>query len=377
MRARFRWLAAVPDTGRMYEKLVAASDAISTTARDSLSEIEAVTRATKMLAINALIEAAHAGERGKGFAVVAEEVGRISDSVRTITGNLRSRLDAQFGDLADLSNSLRTDVSGTRLADLSLMMIDVIDRNLFERSCDVRWWATDAAVVDAVGRPSAAAAAHASSRLGVILDSYTVYLDLWIADADGRVVANGRPDRYPNLIGTSVASTPWFQKSMRLRSGEDYAVDDVTKSRLLDDKEVATYATAIRDGGKNNGTPLGAMGIFFDWGGQSSDVVSKVRLGDEERGRSRAMLVDSAGNVIADSAGQGGRFEIRHDGRKSGFYTERDGTLVGFAATPGYETYEGLGWYGVIAQKPAAADARLPAGTNGDDATSRRLRLAA
>ena len=33
-------------------------------------------------------------------------------------------------------------------------------------------------------------ARHASQRLGVILDSYTVYLDLWVVDADGRVVTH-------------------------------------------------------------------------------------------------------------------------------------------------------------------------------------------
>ncbi len=26
--------------------------------------------------------------------------------------------------------------------------------------------------------------------------------------------------------------------------------------------------------------------------------------------------------------------------------------MVGFALTPGYETYKGLGWYGVILQAP-------------------------
>ena len=30
-----------------------------------------------------------------------------------------------------------------------LTNIDLIDRNLYERSCDVRWWATDSSVVDA------------------------------------------------------------------------------------------------------------------------------------------------------------------------------------------------------------------------------------
>ena len=42
----------------------------------------------------------------------------------------------------------------------------------------------------------------------------------------------------------------------------------------------------------------------------------------------------------------------REPGQESGFYRSRDGkTMVGFSLTPGYETYRGLGWYGVIEQK--------------------------
>jgi hypothetical protein len=34
-----------------------------------------------------------------------------------------------------------------------------------------------------------------------------------------------------------------------------------------------------------------------------------------------------------------------------GNYADNHGSVVGFALTPGYETYKGLGWYGVVEQK--------------------------
>ena len=49
------------------------------------------------------------------------------------------------------------------------------------------------AVVQALEAPGAASASYAVERLATILRSYTVYLDLWVVDAQGRVIANGRP----------------------------------------------------------------------------------------------------------------------------------------------------------------------------------------
>jgi hypothetical protein len=116
----------------------------------------------------------------------------------------------------------------------------------------------------------------------------------------------------------------------------------------------AIYATAVRAGGQANGKPLGALGIFFDWQAQATGVVGGVRLSDEERSRTRCLLLDARHRVIAASDGQGVLTEIfpfaANGGARDGHYLDADGAMVGFALTPGYETYRGLGWYGVIVQ---------------------------
>lgn len=337
----------------MPERIVALSRAVSDLATHKMDEIQAVTNTTKILALNALIEAMRAGEAGRGFAVVAQEVKGISERITQIGNELRSQMAAQTDELNTLGQRLVSQLRGGRLADLALNMIDIIDRNLYERSCDVRWWATDSAMVDCATNPTAGNCAHAAQRLGVILGAYTVYLDLWVVDTRGVVLAHGRPDRYRRVVGSSVANEPWFRDAMATRNGGEFAVADIAMNDLLDHSTVATYATAIREGGEENGAITGVLGIFFDWQGQSQGVVDTVRLTEEERATTRCLLVDRKHRVIAASDKRGvlsETYPLRTDGHTHGSYSDDKGHVVGFALTPGYETYKGLGWYGVIVQ---------------------------
>src|SRR5207245_7974285 len=191
---------------------------------------------------------------------------------------------------------------GDRLVDLSLNAIELIVRNLCERACDVRWWATDSAVVDCAATPEAAAVAHASERMAVILGAYPVYLDLWLCDLDGTVRANGRADRF-GVVGQNVAHTKWFRAARDLRSGDDYAVGDVECQPMLGNAQVVTYCASVRAGGKANGKPTGVLAVHFDWEPQARAIVQGVRVGAADT--ARVLLVDSNYRVIAASGGQG------------------------------------------------------------------------
>ncbi|GEO99913.1 methyl-accepting chemotaxis protein [Methylobacterium haplocladii] len=329
-----------------------STKSLKTTATSNLAAIQSITGRMKLLALNALIEAAHAGEKGAGFSVVAQEVRTISTEVERIAGELGLSLGSRIDDLARAVEGLAGEARATRCVDLALNAVEIIDRNLYERTCDVRWWATDAAVVDCAAAPTEAARAHASRRLGVILSSYTVYLDLWLIDLDGRVIANGRPDRFA-VAGSSVAQEPWIALARRLRSGEDFEAAEVMRLPALDGAQVATYFASVREGGEAQGRPLGTLAIHFDWEPQARAIVEGVRLMPSERERSRVMLLDAANRVLACSRGQGilgERYPLRTDGRAHGHYTDPQGRLVAFHDTPGYETYRGLGWRGVIEQ---------------------------
>jgi hypothetical protein len=292
---------------------------------EKTKSIQKITNQMKMLALNALIESSRAGVQGAGFAVVAQEVRNVGQQVETIARELESQLTKRTGTLMSSIEQMTERSRGERMVDLSLNAIELIDRNLYERTCDVRWWATDSAVVDCAAAPDTAAVSHVAERLAVILGAYTVYLDLWLCDLDGNILAGGRSDRF-NVIAGDVECQP-----------------------LLGNAQVATYCASVRADGKANGKPIGVLAIHFDWESQARAIVQGVRV--DAADKARVLLVDSNFRVIAASDGRGllaERVQLSLEGRRSGFYHNRSGELIAFHATPGYETYKGLGWFGVI-----------------------------
>src|SRR5262245_4824871 len=347
--------AAADEADTSLSAIASLTAEVNRVAGDKTRRIQQITGQMKILALNAMIEATRAGEHGRGFSVVAEEVRAVGSEVATVAKELEAHLSGRIADLQSSVEQMAEQAQGERLVDLSLNAIELIDRNLYERTCDVRWWATDSAVVQCAADPTDAAASYACERLGVILGAYTVYLDLWLCDLNGHVLANGRPDRY-QVRGQSVASQPWFQKAVNLGSGDDYVAGDPRREDLLGDAQVTTYCATVREGGRSNGRTLGVLAIHFDWEPQARAIVQGVRVSAADRATTRVLLIDANRRVIAASDGEGLLSEViplDARGRQCGFYRDEAGTVVAFHATPGYETYRGLGWYGVIVQRTA------------------------
>lgn len=322
---------------------------VSRVTGDKIHLIDSVMSQARFLAINTRIEAARAGQAGVAFSILADEMGKIAGQIVNISAELRSAIAASTGRLRDVGSALQESNKGNRFTDLALNVVELIDRNLYERSCDVRWWATDSAVVEALEAGTPEACRFACARLATILKSYTVYLDLFIVNASGQVVACGKPEQHRALLGRNMREEGWFAQAMQTRSGDDYVVADINRLPALNDAQAAIYATAIRAGGACNGKVLGVLGIAFDWRPQAEAIVSNVRLTDAERHNTRVMLVDATRRVIASSDNNGvltEQYDFKPE-QPMGFYRHGN-RLVAYALTPGYETYKGLGWYGVI-----------------------------
>lgn len=321
----------------------------------AIGEIHSVNAETRVLSLNARIEAARAGRHGAAFSVVAEEIQGLSEKTSGIADGMASRTREKTAELMSLIDG---SVRGTRLSDLALVNIDLVDRNLYERTCDVRWWATDSSLVNALSSDATPdTVAFASKRLGVILDAYTVYYDLVLCNANGRVIANGRPQQYGS-VGQNESTSEWFTRAARSTNGDQYGFQSAHASKLVDDQQTLVYSCAVREGGESNTPVIGVLGILFNWPGLAGPIFDNIPVQPADKESTKTYIVNEHGQIIATNQRRdaGGRLDLPQFERvlasPKGFYLTKlngESVCVGHAKAPGFETYS-TGWYSLVIQ---------------------------
>ncbi len=336
------------------ERILVLTRQVSDITGRRLGSIHAITGKTRILALNAMIEASRAGDAGRGFAVVANEVKGVSDSVTQVAGEFSGELQAAIAELNDLGSRIIAHMRGTRLVDFAAAMIDIVDRSFYERIGDLRGWAGEPVLLEAAASLEPAASMRAADRLAALLDIRSLYLDLWLTDAEGRVLASGRPKQFTGLHGLDISGEDWFGRAMAAGAGE-VAMIAPRLDRHLGNAAVVTFASTLHEGGRSGGRVVGTIAAHFNWAAQSEAVVDRVRLDGDERLRTHCLLLDGDQRIIASSDRRGvlaDRFPLKADGQAAGSYLNKDGRLVGFARGTGFESYRGSGWFGLIVQDP-------------------------
>lgn len=340
------------------ERVAELSEILASKVESAINEIERLNGQTHMIAINARIEASRAGMAGKAFSVVAEQMNDLSGKIGVVSKKMRNESRGSIDELGNLIKTQATNVRGTRLSDLALTNIDLIDRNLYERSCDVRWWATDDTVVSALSKKTKENYDLLSKRLGIILNSYTVYFDLVLCDLDGNIVANGKPEHYRS-VGMNVKNSEWFTSAMKTNSGKEFGFQTVSKCPMVNNELSLVFSCTVREHGEQNGQVMGILGVIFRWEELAQKIVKGVHITDEEKDKTRICIVDENGLLLADSKDLILEDKIEFLGKnelfkeKKGFVISDYGDekcCISHALSPGYETYAS-GWHSVIIQK--------------------------
>jgi chemotaxis signal transduction protein len=227
---------------------------------------------------------ATAGDGGSG----SGKLNTVLDQI-TETG---ARSDALFSrSIQDLYQTVLT--SSMRAAEFtSQLLVDMLDRNLYERANDCRWWALTAQLRRGLAQPSdPAQAAAIGSVLAYINGLYTVYSRLFVYDRSGRIVAStGTQD----IVGSNVGGET-LGRVCALRSVQDHYPEPFAPTPLYDGKPTFIYHAAVRHP-EQESQVVGGIGIVFD---AQPELLNMLHGGVAARPSVQAYFVTPDGRVLS------------------------------------------------------------------------------
>ena len=317
--------------------------------KETYRKIQNDKRMILYISLNGNILSAKMGERGEQFVPVLKH---INQSSNFITSKMEDLLKEMA--VAELQLNFQT------LENLAKQAIDLVDRNLFERSADIRWWSTDEYFWKALNNPSEEAFQKACSRLKVINGSYIMYRNLVLADENGVIRACSDTDLLGELNQLDVSEHIWFQKGSATIDSAQYAVQDVMASPLEKEKDISlVYCGGVRKDGKRQGPAIGVLGILFDWDTEAKTILSaslpKNRKG-EVISDSASVYINQDFEIIettdSDHFPVGNILtlpeevsDLESGEKNSGISTIKDKKYIyGVCRTKGYREYPGLNW---------------------------------
>jgi chemotaxis signal transduction protein len=182
---------------------------------------------------------------------------------------------------------------------VSHLLIDLLDRNLYERADDCRWWALtpELRVAFAGGEWDNSRTQHIASVLQYINSLYTVYTRIFVYDTRGGIVASSQLDAMATGIDGMFVGRETVDRVLRLSTEQDYCVTPFAPSPLYGDEPTYVYHAAIRDP-HNDQQVVGGIGIVFNSGPEFSAM---LRGGLGSQARMKALFVDRKGTVIAST----------------------------------------------------------------------------
>lgn len=184
-----------------------------------------------------------------------------------------------------MASALRDTQSRTSLA------MQILDRNLYERANDCRWWALTAqfsATLQA-GNEHCPASTHTLKAINAL---YTVYACLVLFDRQGKVVAVSN-DQYTDQVG-QVLDEPWVAATLRLGDSQQYAVSALEPSRFYPQAPTYIYAAAVR--APNSDTAQGGIAVVWDAAGQMQSILADCAAGLSEQ--DALVLLDAQGALV-------------------------------------------------------------------------------
>lgn len=302
-----------------------------------VNSIDYLTSQTKLLSFNSSIEAARAGEAGKGFAVVSKEIKSMADESEKANKNSIQIIN-------NIHEKMNV-IIAVRTADIAFDIIDKIERNLFERNCDIQSWANYDKIINCLSNFSTESQNKAIELLDETVEIYPVYLDIFLTDKNGKLVAAGKNK---NMVGKDFSEKEWFKNTIRTHSTY---VSDMYYSEALN-KPTISYSCPVKD---SDGNIIGVISSRLNWDcisniidmakiGQNSEiyVVNKDGLVIASKNKSQILKKDLSDTPAVKKISGGDKYGYIIDSGKN------KTIVTGYAHSLGHNIYKGKGWSVIV-----------------------------
>ena len=279
------------------------ADLLSQELREIPRRSTAIQSALERSVWNGLLELNQIGGASDGSDVAPRELLFAKTLLSEIGATARKTAQAFEGALKDLYSVVMRSMLRDAQSRAALAM-QILDRNLYERANDCRWWALTPQFARTL-EAGTVGCSRATAVLQEINSLYTVYACLVLFDRQGRVMAVSQSQQ-AHWVGTAL-DEDWAQQCLRLRTSGDYTVSRYAQSRFYGEGPTFVYAAAVRsegaDGGAGNAVSapvLGGIAIVWDAAQQLQSILDDCSVG---AGAHDVMAFVDASNQLVRVAG--------------------------------------------------------------------------
>lgn len=230
------------------------------------------------------------------------------------------------------------------------LAVDIMDRNLFERANDCRWWGLSSLLQSSLMAPEVDVD-EIKHTLSKIHSLYTVYHTLYVFDKNGHYVAFSN-DEHANKIGQKIEANSGGQHVFQLQDIYQYSVSPFGTFDCYNGENTYVYNAAIRDAEDLN-TVIGGIGIVFDSTTEFKAILNEIlpHENGQVKAGARALFTTEEGLVLASSSEDhaiGSMFfpdinrnELQNEGNTATAIKLKDRVyLIGAAKSNGYREYK-------------------------------------
>lgn len=199
----------------------------------------------------------------------ADEFIPILEEIRNIGKKMQHIFTSSVSELMDTALASRFNMLEFQAA----QAIDIMDRNLYERANDCRWWALTDALIHFLSAEQQDKKNHDNIKqiLAYINGLYTVYRVIYIFDNKG-VIQEVSHREFDHWIGRNLPDETQWQDTKTHTNAQQYSVSPFVSSALYDNRSTYIYNAAIRNSARN----VGGIGIVFDSEPEFSHILTDI-----------------------------------------------------------------------------------------------------